>query len=57
MPEEALKVHRFAVVLPEQLLSEAGGHRDAWCPPTNVPSCVALAMISPLSFTMFLMAE
>jgi hypothetical protein len=32
MPEEALKVHRFAVVLPKQLLSEAGGHRDAVVP-------------------------
>jgi hypothetical protein len=32
MPEEALKVHRFAAVLPKQLLSEAGGHRDAVVP-------------------------
>jgi hypothetical protein len=32
MPEEALKVHRFAVVLPEQLLSEARRHRDAVVP-------------------------
>ena len=29
MPEEALKVHRFAAVLPEQLLTEASCHRDA----------------------------
>jgi hypothetical protein len=32
MPEEALKAHRFAAVLPKQLLSEAGGHRDAVVP-------------------------
>ena len=29
MSEEGLKVHRFAAVLPEQLLTEAGRHRDA----------------------------
>jgi hypothetical protein len=32
IPEEALKVHRFAVVLPEQLLTEARRHRDAVVP-------------------------
>jgi hypothetical protein len=32
MPEEALKVHRFAAVLPEQLLTEASRHRDPVVP-------------------------
>jgi hypothetical protein len=32
MPEEGLKVHRFAGVLPEQLLTEASRHRDAVLP-------------------------
>ena len=32
MPEEGLKVHRFAAVLPEQLLTQAGRHRDAVLP-------------------------
>ena len=32
MPEETLKVHRLAAVLPEQLLSEASRHRDAVVP-------------------------
>jgi hypothetical protein len=32
MPEERLKVHRFAAVLPEQLLTEASRHRDAVVP-------------------------
>jgi hypothetical protein len=32
MPEEGLKVYRFAAVFPEQLLTEAGRHRDAVVP-------------------------
>src|SRR3989442_5132023 len=32
MPEEGLKVHRFAGVLPDQLLTEASRHRDAVVP-------------------------
>ncbi|MCA6118027.1 hypothetical protein J6524_24575 [Bradyrhizobium sp. WSM 1738] len=32
MPEEGVKVHRFAVVLPKQLLTEASRHRDAVLP-------------------------
>ncbi|WP_165421496.1 hypothetical protein [Bradyrhizobium sp. Leo170] len=32
MPEEGFKVHRFAGVLPEQLLTEASCHRDAVLP-------------------------
>jgi hypothetical protein len=32
MPEEGLKVHRFAAVLPEQLLTETSRHRDAVVP-------------------------
>jgi hypothetical protein len=32
MPEEGIKAHRFAAVLPKQLLTEAGRHRDAVVP-------------------------
>jgi hypothetical protein len=32
MPEEGIKVHRFAAVLPKQLLTEASRHRDAVVP-------------------------
>jgi hypothetical protein len=32
MPEEGIKAHRFAAVLPKQLLTEASRHRDAVVP-------------------------
>jgi hypothetical protein len=55
MLEEAIKLHRFAGISPEQFFTEAGRHREA-VPPIRVWSSVALAMMSPASSTMILIA-